>query len=377
MDVQFGLKRRVQVEVDLSALVRNYGKIAEHVKPMSVLCVLKANAYGLGVEAYAKALARTDCAGFGVAEPFEALQLAGKFGKRVQLLSSVLPDEIEAMVAADVVLPITDLSEAKLISAAAVRLGKVAKVHFKIDTGMGRLGILAMDAPSVIRGVEALPNLDCEGIFSHCPMAYEPRDPFTHRQIEAFKSIVSTARREGYDFSFVHIAASDAINNFPEAAQPPFTMVRTGINLHGSFDPYGRKALQVEPVLTLRTRVAQVRELPTGTTLGYGRTWCLREPTKVATISAGYADGLPLALSNRGHVIIGGRYCPVIGRISMDYTTVDVSGVPDVRPGDDVICLGRAGGCSITPDDWATLKGTHAYDIICSLGSRVERIVKD
>lgn len=377
MDVQFGLKRRVQVEVDLSALVRNYGKIAAHVKPMSVLCVLKANAYGLGVEAYAKALARTDCAGFGVAEPFEALQLAGKFGKRVQLLSSVLPDEIEAMVAADVVLPITDLSEAKLISAAAVRLGKVAKVHFKIDTGMGRLGILAMDAPSVIREVEALPNLDCEGIFSHCPMAYEPRDPFTHRQIEAFKSIVSTARREGYDFSFVHIAASDAINNFPEAAQPPFTMVRTGINLHGSFDPYGRKALQVEPVLTLRTRVAQVRELPTGTTLGYGRTWCLREPTKVATISAGYADGLPLALSNRGHVIIGGRYCPVIGRISMDYTTVDVSGVPDVRPGDDVICLGRAGDCSITPDDWATLKGTHAYDIICSLGSRVERIVKD
>lgn len=377
MDVQFGLKRRVQVEVDLSALVRNYGKIAAHVKPMSVLCVLKANAYGLGVEAYAKALARTDCAGFGVAEPFEALQLAGKFGKRVQLLSSVLPDEIEAMVAADVVLPITDLSEAKLISAAAVRLGKVAKVHFKIDTGMGRLGILAMDAPSVIREVEALPNLDCEGIFSHCPMAYEPRDPFTHRQIEAFKSIVSTARREGYDFSYVHIAASDAINNFPEAAQPPFTMVRTGINLHGSFDPYGRKALQVEPVLTLRTRVAQVRELPTGTTLGYGRTWCLREPTKVATISAGYADGLPLALSNRGHVIIGGRHCPVIGRISMDYTTVDVSGVPDVRPGDDVICLGRAGDCSITPDDWATLKGTHAYDIICSLGSRVERIVKD
>lgn len=370
------LKRRVQVEIDLGALVRNYRKIAAHVKPLSVLCVLKANAYGLGVEAYAAALAKTDCAGFGVAEPFEALQLAGKYGKCVQLLSSVLPDEIEAMVAADVALPIIDLESARLISDAAVRLGKVARVHFKIDTGMGRLGILAEEALAVIRKVEQLPNLACEGIFSHCPMAYDPKDPFTARQIGLFKSIVAAAQKEGFSFPFVHMAASDAINNFPETAQAPFTMVRTGINLHGSFDPYGRKTLQVEPVLTLRTRVAQVRSLPAGTTLGYGRTWCLREPTRVATISAGYADGLPLALSNRGQVIIGGRYCPVIGRISMDYTTVDVSAVEGVKPGDEVICLGRDGDCSITPDDWATLKGTHAYDIICSLGSRVERVVK-
>lgn len=370
------LKRRVQVEIDLGALVRNYRKIAAHVKPLSVLCVLKANAYGLGVEAYAAALAKTDCVGFGVAEPFEALQLAGKYGKRVQLLSSVLPDEIEAMVAADVALPIIDLESARLISAAAVRLGKVARVHFKIDTGMGRLGILAEEALAVIRKVEQLLSLACEGIFSHCPMAYDPKDSFTARQIGLFKSIVAAAQKEGFSFPFVHMAASDAINNFPETAQAPFTMVRTGINLHGSFDPYGRKTLQVEPVLTLRTRVAQVRSLPAGTTLGYGRTWCLREPTRVATISAGYADGLPLALSNRGQVIIGGRYCPVIGRISMDYTTVDVSAVEGVKPGDEVICLGRDGDCSITPDDWATLKGTHAYDIICSLGSRVERVVK-
>lgn len=370
------LKRRVQVEIDLGALVRNYRKIAAHVKPLSVLCVLKANAYGLGVEAYAAALAKTDCVGFGVAEPFEALQLAGKYGKRVQLLSSVLPDEIEAMVAADVALPIIDLESARLISAAAVRLGKVARVHFKIDTGMGRLGILAEEALAVIRKVEQLPSLACEGIFSHCPMAYDPKDSFTARQIGLFKSIVAAAQKEGFSFPFVHMAASDAINNFPETAQAPFTMVRTGINLHGSFDPYGRKTLQVEPVLTLRTRVAQVRSLPAGTTLGYGRTWCLREPTRVATISAGYADGLPLALSNRGQVIIGGRYCPVIGRISMDYTTVDVSAVEGVKPGDEVICLGRDGDCSITPEDWATLKGTHAYDIICSLGSRVERVVK-
>ena len=372
------MKRRVVVEIDLQALVRNYRKIAAHVKPMDVLCVLKANAYGLGVAAYAKALVEAGCTQFGVAEPYEALELLkvlkGRAGVEVQMLSSVLPDEIPEMVKAGVILPMTDLAEAKLVSAAAVKAKRTAKVHFKLDTGMGRLGILAKDALGTIRAVKALPGLDCEGIFSHCPMAYEPKDPFTAKQIKLFTSIVAACAKEGIRFKKVHMAASDAINNFPETAKAPFTLVRTGINLHGSFDPYGRKALKVEPVLSLKTRVAQVRELPAGTTLGYGRTWCLNAPTKVATISAGYADGLPLALTNRGFVFIGGKRCKIIGRISMDYTTVDVSGVPNVKPGDEVVCFGKCGKDSITPDDWAALKGTHAYDIICSLGNRVQRI---
>jgi alanine racemase len=151
--------------------------------------------------------------------------------------------------------------------------------------------------------------------------------------------------------------------------------VRTGLNLHGSFDPNGVKALAVEPVLTLKTRVAQVRDLPAGATVGYGRTWRLPAPARVATISAGYADGLPFALANRGFVLIAGVACPVIGRLSMDYTTVDVTDVPAVSPGDEVVCLGKSGALSVTPDDWARLKGTHAYDVLCSLGSRVARVV--
>ncbi len=381
------IKRRVTVEIDLGALLRNYEKIVAHVKPMRVLCVLKANAYGLGVASYAKALYEAGCRDFGVAEPYEALELLGIVNKKstancqrptanVQILSSVLPDEIAPMVKADVILPVTDLESARLISAAARKARKTARVHFKLDTGMGRLGILAKDALETIRAVKALPNLDCEGIFSHCPMAYDPKDPFTKRQIRLFKSIVAACAKEGISFRKVHMAASDAVNNFPETARSPFTMVRTGINLHGSFDPYGRKALKVEPVLSLKTRVAQVRELPAGTTLGYGRTWCLAAPAKVATISAGYADGLPLALTNRGFVFIGGRRCKIIGRISMDYTTVDVTDVPGVKPGDEVVCFGRCGRDSITPDDWAALKGTHAYDVICSLGTRVQRLVR-
>lgn len=374
------MKKRVWVEIDLKALVRNYRRIAAHVKPARVLSVLKANAYGLGVGAYAKALAEAGCTNFGVAEPFEALELqrhlaglpGGPFD--VQILSSVLPDEIAPMVKAGVILPVIDLATARLISAAAVKAKRTVRVHFKLDTGMGRLGILAADALETMCAVRDLPGLDCEGVFSHFPVAFDPDDPFTKPQIARFKAIVAAAQKLGFRFRKIHIAASDGINNFPECAKAPFTMVRTGINLHGSFDPYGKKTLKVESVLTLKTRVAQVRELPAGTTLGYGRTWCLKEPTRVATISAGYADGLPLALTNCGRVIIGGRLCPVIGRISMDYTTVDVSGAPGVRPGDEVICFGRSGKLSITPDDWAVLKGTHAYDIICSLGNRVERV---
>lgn len=373
------MKRRVSVEIDLDALKRNYAKIAERVEPAGVLSVLKANAYGLGVAEYAKALFDAGCRAFGVAEPYEALELirilkSSRDCAEVQILSSVLPDEIEPMVKSGVILPVVDLSSARLISAAAGKLKKIAKVHIKIDTGMGRLGIPVNGALETVIEITKLPNLDCEGIFSHCAMAYDPKDPATERQIKAFKILLANLKTKGLAFRKIHIAASDAINNFPETARKPFNVVRTGINLHGSFDPNGRKALKLEPVLTLKTRVAQVRELPAGTTLGYGRTWCLDAPHKIATVSAGYADGFPLAISNRGFVFIGGRRCKILGRISMDYTTVDVTDIPDVKAGDEVICFGRCGDDSITPDDWAEIKGTHAYDIICSLGSRVERI---
>lgn len=208
------LKRRVWVEIDLAALVRNYRRIAARVAPAGVLCVLKANAYGLGVGAYARALAAAGCTRFGVAEPFEALELlralrqdkqdssgwAG-FGNpvdpkkescqsclkesSVQILSSILPDEIPEMVRAGVILPVIDLATARLISAAAVKQRRTARVHFKLDTGMGRLGIVEADALDTLRAVRALPGLDCEGVFSHCPMAYDPHDPFTQKQIRA------------------------------------------------------------------------------------------------------------------------------------------------------------------------------------------------
>ena len=366
------IPRRVWLEISLDTLTRNFRKIADAVAPAQVLAVLKANAYGLGVLPIAKTLAQAGASGFGVAEPYEALQLL-PLGRPVQILSSILPEEVGPMVEAGVILPVTDLDTARLISLAAERCGKAATVHFKIDTGMGRLGILASEAVAVIREASRLPGLHCEGLFSHFPYAYETGSELTNYQMDLFCGILKEAASHGVTFAKRHIANSDAINNFPRACREPFNVVRTGINLHGSFDSAGKRTLQVTPVLTLKTRLTAIRTLPAGTGIGYGHTYRLMRPTRVGTVSAGYADGLPLALSNRGHILIHGVPCPVLGRISMDYTTVSLESVPDAAVGDEVVCLGGEGIHALTVEDWAALKNTHPYEIICSFGNRVER----
>lgn len=366
------IPRRVWLEINLKTLQENFQKIAEAVAPAQVITVLKANAYGLGEMPIAKVLAEAGAAAFGVAEPYEALPLL-PLGKPVQILSSVLPEEIEPMIEAGVTLPVTDWETAKRISQTAGKLNKVATVHFKLDTGMGRLGILAKDAPEIIRKVHALPHLHCEGIFSHFPYAYESGSGLTELQMKRFKTVLEEVAKDGITFEKRHIANSDAINNFPSACRAPFNFVRTGINLHGSFDTAGKRALNVTPILTLKTRITAIRTLPAGTGIGYGHTYKLPRETRVATISAGYADGLPLALSNRGSVLIHGVPCPIIGRLSMDYTTVIADCVPEAQVGDEVICLGGSGIQAIPVESWAMLKNTHPYEIICSFGNRVER----
>lgn len=364
--------RRVWVEINRSTLCDNYRKIADAVAPARVMAVLKANAYGLGAPAIAAALAKAGVARFGVAEPYEALALA-PLGLPVQILGAILPEELPAMVAAGIVLPVTDLPAARVIQTEGARQNRRVKVHFKIDTGMGRLGILVDDALAVIREAVRLPNLEPEGIYSHFPVAYRAGETYTQRQIERFLCLLDNLSTDGIAIPLRHMANSDAINNFPHTTRAPFNLVRTGINLHGSFDTEGSRVLQLKPVLALKTRLTAVRRLPANTCIGYGLTHRLARETPVGTVSAGYADGLPLALSNRGYVLIRGAPCPILGRISMDYTTVALDQVPDAAIGDEVTCLGGEHPRAISVEDWANLKGTHPYDIICSIGTRVER----
>jgi len=366
------IPRRVWLEISKKVLTDNFIAVKNQVSPCEVMPVLKANSYGLGVLPVAEILKEAGAMRFGVAEPYEALQLQ-PLERSVHILSSILPEEIEPMIEGGITIPVTGMDSAELISRTAEKLQKFATVHFKVDTGMGRLGILYDNAYEIISKAYTLPGLICEGIFSHFPMAYERLSPVTLHQIEKFKSLLNRLSKAGKHFKFVHIANSDAINNFPESYQPPFNMVRTGINLHGAFDAQGERSLPIQPAIALKTRLTAVRELPVGSSIGYGHTYKLKESIRVGTISAGYADGLPLSLSNQGNVIIRDRLCSIIGRVSMDYTNVSLKDVPEAEVGDEVTCLGATESHCITIESWAELKNTHPYEIICSFGNRVER----
>ena len=364
---------RVWLEVNLATIQSNYNNISRAVSPCEVVAVLKANAYGLGVLPVANALKDAGAPAFAVAELNEALELS-ELECPVQILGSVLPAEIGDAIAAGIILPVPDVNSALLISAEAERQGRQAVCHLLVDTGMGRLGLLPDDLEREADSLLKLPFISYEGIYSHFPMAYQPGSEYTLGQIERFCNLLTTLASRGIDFRYRHIANSDAVNNFPESYAAPFNRVRTGINLHGSFDSEGERVLDLKPALKLKTFLLSVRELPAGTSLGYGCTYRLPRRMRVGVISAGYADGLPLALSNRGSVEIRGAQCSVLGRISMDYASVALDQAPDADVGDEVTCLGGEGFGAASVDDWARLKGTHAYEIICSFGSRVARV---
>ena len=367
-------QNRIRLEVDLDIVRKNFLKIKAAAAPAQILSVLKANAYGLGVKPIAEVLLEAGTAGFCAATLEEALVLKS-YGKPVQILGGVLDFEREEAVANGLILGITDLECAKKISAEAVRQNKTAECHFKLDTGMGRLGILAEDALKVIPEVLKLPNLDCCGIYTHFPSSERGMDAENQAQIECFLKVIRALGKQGITFRKVHMANSDAINHLPPTHLPPFTHVRAGIDLHGSFSG-GKDGLGLEPVFSLKSRLLSCRMMPAGHGIGYNSTCRLEEDTLVGTVTAGYADGLPLGLSNRGRVIIQGKSCPILGRISMDYMTVSLKafGNNPPAPGTSVTLIGRENGAVVSAEEWAALKGTHPYDVLCSFGPRVKRI---
>ena len=363
---------RVNLEVNLNTLAENFMEIRRRVAPCRLMAVLKANAYGLGVLPVAEVVKSAGAYAFGVAEINEALELA-PLGLPVQILGNLLPDEIAPAVEYGIVCPLNDLEMARMISAEAVRQNRRVRCAVTIDSGMGRLGMPAENAAEQILAMRTLPNLDIQGIYSHFSSAFWRYDDYSLGQLAAFKVLLSQLAREGMTFSDIHMAASDALNNFPESTHAPFTVARCGINMYGYYDNEVRQSMRLSPVVELKTRLAAVRILAAGSCIGYGRMHRLARPTRVGTIAAGYADGLPLALSNRGYVLVNGELCPVLGRISMDYTTISLENAPEAKPGDEVVCIGHQKDRFIPFEEWAQLKGTHVYDLLCSIGMRVRR----
>ena len=373
---------RVVLDIDTSILRDNFRRIAEAVSPSRVIAVLKADAYGLGMENVVRGLEGCPFAAVAVAELREglaAVEVLRKAGRDVPILvlGGLLPDEIAPSVEAGFRIPIPDLDAARRVDAEAARQGRIAIVHIPLDTGMGRVGFRAEDpeTPARIASVAAMPHLRLEGMYTHFPMAYPATADFTLHQIDLYRKVAAEVEALGVPIPWKHIANSPAVNSFPVATRPPFTHARVGLGLHGSFEPEGH-ALGLRSVVSLRTHLAQARTLPAGATIGYNATYRTPAPMRVGTVAAGYADGVPLALSNRGCVLIRGRACPVVGRVCMDYFGVSLEQVPDAAYGDEVILIGGDGPGAITVEDWATLKGTHPYEILCSIGSRVERRVR-
>lgn len=350
---------RVQLEVDLAAIVANYRKIVSYAAPCVVLPVIKYNAYNLGSVKVAEVLHEAGAPWFFVATLDEALELR-RHGFAVQIAGSLLPFEVAEAVSAGVICPVNSLECGRQLSLEAIRQQKSVDINFQLDTGMGRDGISLNEAAKIIDAVCELPGLHCRGIYSHFPGALPQFSEFTRRQIADLGNF-------SQDWECIHFGGGDGMANYRETTRPPFTHCRVGLALYGLGSAV--EPLQLQPVLTLKSALALVRELPAGSNVGYNFTHSLKRKTRVGTVAIGYADGLPLALSNCGEVIVRGRRCPIIGRVSMDYINIDLNHVPQAVPGDEVICLNS----EITVNDWVKHKQTHPHEILCALGNRMKR----
>lgn len=368
---------RVWVEISKDTINQNLVEIRRKVFPSGIYAVLKANAYGLGATKVAENIDLNLVDGLCVANFDEAVDLI-HLNKQVHILGGLLNSEIEGAILHNIVITIISLESAFIIDQIASRLGRIAECHVKIDTGMGRLGILHTQAIDVIHQIFNLKNIICTGIFSHFANAYNLND-FTYHQVDLFRNLLSSLDSENLNFKYVHFANSDANNNYSDlVSKPPFNYVRTGLNLYGYVDSGSNKNIDIFPALSLKTRLISMKEMPKGSSIGYGSKYVLPKRTWIGVISIGYADGLPLNMTNRGFVIVNDTLCPMIGRISMDYTTIslDSCDINLVERGQEVICLGESESHSILLENWAQIKGTHPYDIMCSLGQRVKKVFK-
>ncbi len=364
-------------EIDLSAFGRNLEKIKKWSGGLEIILAVKANAYGHGVVPICREALLHGVERFGIATLVEGVELcdAGIRGEKIILTPPTL-EQIPSVVYHDLSPNVVSIEFAEALSREALKNGKIAKIHLEIDTGMGRTGIMPDDAIDAINKISNLPGIKIEGIFSHFPAADsdEPQDiEFTKIQIEKFRGIISALNERRVRIPIVHISNSAGLLKY----EPFGNAIRPGILAYGLYPSEKmQKSIDVEPVLSLRTKVVQIRNLGKGCSIGYGRTFTTTRPMRIAVIRAGYGDGLRRALSNCGEVLIRGNRCPILGRVSMDTTMVEVD--ENVCLDDEVIIIGEQQHEKITADDHAMWTNTLNYEILTGISERVRRVyVKD
>ncbi len=368
---------RVYVGVDLARIADNIQKIKDKVGPdVKVLAVVKTDGYGHGAVATAHVLSEIGVYAFAVATIDEARELrTSGIRNPILILGYVFPNDLQDVIDYNVTSTVFSYDSAKMIADYAKKRGKTAKIHIKLDTGMGRIGFIpSEEAKEEIKKIFELPNIEVEGVFTHFATADEADKSGATAQAKLFEDFVDSIEADGYHFAIRHICNSAGVLEFDNNYD---NMVRAGIITYGLYpSDYVDKSLGLMPALELVSHVAYVKEVGPNFTVSYGSTYVTDKNTKIATIPVGYGDGYPRALSSKGRVLINGCYAPIIGRVCMDQFMVDVTDVPDIAQGDEVVLIGEQGDNAITVDEVAQLADTINYEIICGINKRVPRIYR-
>ncbi|HHV61764.1 MAG TPA: alanine racemase [Firmicutes bacterium] len=381
------LDRPTRAEINLENIAHNMREIRKRIGPgPEIMAVVKADAYGHGAERVSATVLGNGATWLGVATVEEGVLLR-KSGiiAPILILGTIFPAQARRALRYGLTVTVSDYEFAEALALCATQEGRKAKVHVKVDTGMGRIGVTPEDTVAFVKRLTALPNIEVEGIFTHFATADSDLG-FARVQLHRFNKVITSLLESGIKIPIRHAANSAAILNLPESY---FNMVRAGIIIYG-LSPFGSRrgmplrtgpgsssshdpVMDLRPALSLKTRVAYVKRVPAGTPVSYGSTYVTNRATTIATLPVGYADGLLRALSNKAHVLIrGGRY-PVAGTICMDACMVDVGDL-EVEVGDEAVLIGRQGNEEISAEEVAEAAGTINYEIVCAISKRVPRV---
>ena len=368
---------RAWVEIDLPAIDRNVGRIKQSLPPqVRYVAVVKANAYGHGMPEVATRLlqAGVDC--FAVANVAEAAVLR-EIGHDadILLLSPTLPGELPRALALDLDITLNSLAEAQALAALARSLHRKAKVHVKVDTGMGRAGVWHAQAAELFAFVQTVAEFTWRGVYTHFSDA-DTDASYTANQRKIFLGLLELIPASLRAGLLIHADNSAGLESF--SANAPFNAVRVGLMQYGLPPSAGSflASLRPEPVLSFHARIVLVKDLPAETAVSYNRTKTLSRPTRVAIVAVGYGDGVPTAASNRGQFLVRGKRCPILGRVTMDQTIVDVTEVPGAAVGDIATILGAQGADRITVAEFCTWSDCIPWEALCTLTQRVQRVYR-
>ena len=365
---------RVYAEINLDAIVKNVDNLMALTKENTgALAVVKADGYGHGDVAVAKAVAQK-VTGYAVATLDEAVNLRENGVKKpILVLGYVDPYEFDILVSHEITATVFDVETAQLLADAARVQKKQAHCHIKVDTGMRRIGLEPEETGiAIVKQITALKELSADGIFTHFAASDETDKTSAEHQFKLFTDFTGRLEKEGIHFTYRHCANSAAVIDMP---QVDLDMVRLGIAMYGMYpsDEVKKEKVELFPALDLKSHITMVKEIPAGEKVSYGGTFTTTRTTKLATVSVGYGDGYPRALSSKGYVLVRGQKAPIVGRVCMDQMMVDVTDIENVTRADIVTLIGKDGDAEITVEEIAALAGTFNYEFVCDLGKRIPR----